>query len=230
MLAVATPGQITKLAAVVLGVEAATMHLYDRKLKESGARVLKSSGFGSANYDDLSAARLFIAGIAQPRPSDVVNFVRTYGSLKLGRVSTLLPATRRETGVRSIEQKVLFESCIIPGIVQDLPEGTTFEETVASIFRSIRTGEFGALQSGFASHPAEIWIELMLVEPHPYACVSFYLNQFDDRRHAYSIGHFGDAEQYGIDAQLAGRVGAVRESKVAMPAIMAVGEALRGID
>lgn len=222
MLAEATPGTMTRLGARVLGVEEPTMALYDRKLKEAGFRSIRASGFGSTLYGELDASRLFIAGAAQPRPADVVDFIRQYGSIPLAKVEA---SVRHGSHVHS-EKLSGFDREFVPDSVRDLPAETTFEDTLAGLFRSIRIGEFSALQSRLKNDHSTLRIEVLIVEPHPLAYVSFYVDRGEHKDWSHAIGYFGDTEAYGIAAQLAGSVGAIHESKVLTPSIVAIGEAL----
>jgi hypothetical protein len=171
---------------------------------------------------EVDASRLFIAGATQRRPVDVADFVRQYGSIPLAKVEA---SVRHHSHVVN-EELLGFDREFVPDSVRNLPAGTTFEHTLAALFRSIRTGEFSALQSRLKNDLSALRIEVLIVEPHPLAYVSFYLDRGEFRDWHHAIGYFGDPEAYGIAAQLAGRVGAIHESKVLTPSIVAIGEAL----
>jgi hypothetical protein len=134
----ATPGDLIRAMASVLGISEGTAFQFDRQLAEAGLRTKGGRGRSAAQVTAQDAANLLIAiaaaPIAGPAVKDAARTCETYGSLPL---------------LSSFQQQAeAFANCGLPSLSK-LPAKHTFRFATAALISAAAKGEaFGVPDQG----------------------------------------------------------------------------------
>ena len=124
----ATPGQLVRTMADVLGIPTATVAQYDRQLAEAGLRTVGGRGTSAAKVTATDAANLLIAVLGSPISGPSIKAAKqtceTFGSLRADEFSE--PQKFRQFGLLSLAA---------------LPRKHTFREALAMLIQGASLGE-----------------------------------------------------------------------------------------
>jgi hypothetical protein len=153
----ATPGQLVQVLAEVLGISAATVAQYDRRLAEGGLRSKAGRGTSAAKITPQDAANLLIAVAASPLSGQsvkgAVDTCEAYGSL---------PAVT--------SWATNFPKFGLPALTR-LPPGHTLREALIALIDGTRNGQFFKIriprEKPFTG--ADSFFEVTFEGPRPWA-------------------------------------------------------------
>lgn len=155
----ASPGQLVKVTAEVLGIPEPTVVLADRFLSEAGLRSKSGRGRGAAKVTVDDAANLLIALTGSPLPKDAVENVENYAGLPL-------------SDLRSDHRRA--ETWLLPSFpvthLQALKPNHTFHDAVSAF---IRAASDGSLSAAIAAIPP-LGVEGHDVSRRPILDISLY--------------------------------------------------------
>jgi hypothetical protein len=170
----ATPGTLVRTMADALGIHAATVAQYDRRLAEAGLRTVAGRGTSAAKVSAFDAANLLIAILGTPASGPSIKAAQQtcerVGSLSLRVDADFIEIRRR------------IKAFGLPSFA-DLPPQHTFRCAIATLIRGASLGELfriadvnNVLTEGDfcfhivvqSQHPlAEIWFSSQLVSGTP---------------------------------------------------------------
>ena len=84
----ASPGDLVRTVAEVLGMPPASVAWYDRMLQEAGLRSKSGRGSGAARLTPRDAANLLTSILASTQPKEAVETVRLYAATRLDRAQS----------------------------------------------------------------------------------------------------------------------------------------------
>ena len=137
----ASPGQLVKVTAEILGIPEPTVILADRFLSEAGLRSKSGRGRGAARVTADDAANLLIALSGSPYPKDAVQNVVEYAALPVDDMRDSDGRAETWTLV-SLPIKRL----------QDLPANQSFRDTLVALLEAASEDE---LREAIAAVPEQ---------------------------------------------------------------------------
>ena len=148
----ASPGELVRLIAEVVGVSEATVVQHDRNLAAAGLRSKGGRGTSAAKMTPRDAAHLLIATVASPLVKDSVQALNDYSDLKQ-RVSDQKIWERRVTKRRQLARLPMEP-------LRLLPSNHTFADALAALISAARDGSLPDslredARSPFAPDPEE---------------------------------------------------------------------------
>ena len=182
----ATPGQLVRTVAEVLGIPVATVSQFDRQLAEAGLRTVGGRGPSAAKVTPLDAANLLIALLGPPLYGPAIKAAQSscnlFGSLPI-------TSTWRDT--RS------FKKVGLPSLAK-LPDEHTFREALAALIDGASKGELYFLTGSERTNSDEsFYVTVQYLHPrarvtHPSAeisCVSPRISASEPRDRTRLVYH-----------------------------------------
>ena len=189
----ASPGELVKTIADVLGVPEASVVVHDRNLVVAGLRTKGGRGRSAAKMTALDAANLLIGVAASSVVKETVETVQDYADL---------PSRGGETSTRKDAHS--FDNngnppptWNLPGFpipaLQSLPEHHTFRSALVGLIEAATDGTLRDaiknLRPFSEEHriPSHWAIEVILWGPYPQAAIRIYCNDFSEKHHYSAI-------------------------------------------
>lgn len=171
----ATPGQMVKCAAKVLGLPEMTMTQIDRELAISGLRTKGGRGRSAATMNSRDVANLLIGANSGGMVKDTAEAVRSYSSLP-----------------NSPAEKWSLEGFNLPSVVS-LGADHSFADALQAFIDSVVNNEFQAaigafprVMAGEFSIPLTVSLEFRLLGPAPQAAVRLIVGGRFHEEHFYN--------------------------------------------
>lgn len=169
----ATPGELVKAVADVLGIPEATVVVHDRNLVTAGLRTKGGRGRSAAVMTAHDAATLIIAIVGSSAVKDTVAAWNDYSTL---------PAKTCEARSKDGRRYDQSPRWLLPGLLLDgirnLGEGHTFLEALTEIIRAAADGSLKSAidaispdMKGSYTIPKRFRIEVTLFGPYPQASI-----------------------------------------------------------
>lgn len=189
----ASPGELVRKVAEVLGVPEPTVVVHDRNLVTAGLRTKGGRGRSAAKMTPGDAANLILAVAGSSMVKDTVETVNDYANLPSRVDRPINPRT--EPGGPSIRQTESWDLSRFPiPSLQRLPADHTFRDALTAL---IEAAADGSLQEAVRNLPVEqvgehripnYWrIEVILWGPYPQASVRIYCKDFKEDHHYSAI-------------------------------------------
>lgn len=180
----ATPGDLKRVVADVLGVPEPTVTVHDRNLAEAGLRSKGGRGRSAAQMTPEDAANLLIAVAGSSLVKDTVVTVREYSELpcKYGELSTR--SGQHEFKIDgNPEPRWSLSEFPLPEM-QALPEGHTFSAALAALLKDSRDGHLEAAIEAIDPVPGtnhRYWdLAIELDGPYPQARIRLHTHDFKE--------------------------------------------------
>lgn len=188
----ASPGELVRKVAEVLGVPEPTVVVHDRNLVTAGLRTKGGRGRSAAKMTPGDAANLILAVAGSSMVKDTVETVNDYANLpsRGGEVSI-----RRDAHSYNNDGNPL-PTWNLPGFpipaLQALQKDHTFRDALVGLIESATDGSLREavknLRPFSEEHriPSHWAIKVILWGPYPEAAIRIYCNDFSEKHH-YSM-------------------------------------------
>lgn len=188
----ASPGEMVRCVAQVLGIPEQTAVVHDRNLAEAGLRAKGGRGRSAAKMSPLDAANLLTALVGSSMVKDAVQSVEAYAALPANGGEI---ATAKDSHSVSIDGNPTGRWSLvgfpIPAL-QALPDNHTFRDALVALLTSSANGTLRdaiktlpAREAGQFQIPAAWKIEVRIFGPLPQASVRIW-TQASNEQHNYS--------------------------------------------
>lgn len=233
----ASPGEMVKRVAEVLGAPEATVTVHDRNLAAAGLRTKGGRGKSAAKMTAGDVANLLLAVAGSSMVKDTVQTVEDFADLparggeKSGEVNGKIQHHGNAPDV--------WELADFPvNSLKKLPSGHTLKDALVALIEAAADGSLSAAIEGLPRKevqghkiPNPFRIEVTLFGPYPQATVRIYCNTFSEK-HSYSkIPTDMEAltkwsKELEADPQFQGDLKQIRE--FSSKTLMAMGDLLKG--
>lgn len=233
----ASPGELVKRVAEVLGAPEATVTVHDRNLAAAGLRTKGGRGKSAAKMTASDVANLLLAVAGSSMVKDTVQTVEDYATLPWRTGETNVQTDRTASHHGNAGQVWNLEAFPIPSL-QKLEADHNFRDALVAL---IEAASDGTLSSAIENLPRKevqghtipnLWrIEVILWGPYPQASVRIYWDGYSER-HSYSAM---PADMEGLtkwskdiegDPQFQGDLKQIRE--FSSKTLLAMGDLLKG--
>lgn len=161
----ARPGQLVEVLADLFGMNAATVTLHNRNLREAGAREKQARGRGKGAVSPSDAANLLVSLLVGGQAKDSEESVKLYGGMKLDRSSGISDA---------------------PSVIAGMSKDHSFSEGISALIQAAMSGELQYWASGDEKdgaeneHPENLIIEVRVFSPAKRAQIILTPHRFVD--------------------------------------------------
>lgn len=195
----ASPGEMVKVIAGVLGVPEPQVVQHDRNLAVAGLRTVGGRGRSAAKMTPLDAANLLIGVAASSMVKETVEIVNDYADLPSRGGEMSIRKDAHSFDINGNPPPTWNLSGFPIPTLQALPEQHTFRSALVGLIEAAADGTLRAaiknLRPSSEEHriPSYWAIDVILWGPHPQAAIRIFCKDFDEKHHYSAIPIDDDA-------------------------------------
>lgn len=188
----ASPGEMVKRIAEVLGVPEATVVVHDRNLAEAGLRTKGGRGRSAAKMNAADVANLLVAVAGASMVKDAVQVVTDYSTLASRSAENSVRVDAQNFKHNANASSAWDLSGFPIASLQKLRAAHSFHDAIVALIASAADGSLleaanslTVEQVGNHRIPNLWWIQVTLWGPYPQAAIRIGCNDFSEK-HTYS--------------------------------------------